>query len=137
MNDITMSTHNPFNDVNSSLEDVESVYKQKDTFTFTVKVDKEMLKGCTCADLLTVLFERLKHRIVFAPNEKTHYEPGFYKINLQLPIEEVIVDGDTMCLVTQGNPFTESNGVTKHILPFYADICIEEECDYGPEDEEE
>ena len=90
MNDITMSTHKPFNDVNSSLEDVESGYKQKDTFTFTVKVDKEMLKGCTCADLLAVLFERLKHRIVFAPNEKTHYEPGFYKINLQLPIEEVI-----------------------------------------------
>lgn len=137
MNDITMSTHKPFNDVNSSIEDVESVYNQKDTFTFTVKVDKEMLKGCTPADLLAVLFERLKHRIVFAPNEKTHYEPGFYKINLQLPIEEVIVSGDTMCVVTQGNPFTESNGVTKHTLPFYADICVEEECDYGPEDEEE
>ena len=135
MNDIIMTTsHKP--DVDSSIEDVKSVCKQKDTFTFTVKVDKEMLKGCTPADLLAVLFERLKSRIVFAPNEKTHYESGFYGINLQLPIEEVIVDGDTMCVVTQGNPFTESNDM-KYIFPFYAVICVEEECDYGPKDEEE
>ena len=136
MDDIKMSINNFFVD-GMAVEDVKSATKQEDVFTFNVKIDKERLKGLTYGNLLATLFAHIQSRIVVAPKEKTHYVPGFYAINLQLPIEEVIVDGDTMCVVTQGNPFTKSNGATKHILPFYADICVEEECDYGPEDEEE
>lgn len=136
MNDIKMSSKNFF-DVNMTVEDVKSETKQKDVFTFNIKIDKEHLEGYTYADLLGVLFEHLKSRIILAPNKKTCYEAGAYAVDINLPIEEVIVDGDTMCLIVQGNPFTRKIApYTKHLLPFYADIVVEEDgTNYGPEEE--
>lgn len=111
--------------------DPVNAFEESNLFTFQVQVKKEVLVGMTYEDVINALTSHIATRLLVAPSKKTPYSAGYYNIDVNAKIKEVIVGGDSMMLITDGDPFIKSTKETRSKYSIY----IDKDTFYGPEED--